>query len=124
MIYTKIKNDQKNSMKDKSLPKEFIKVVVSEFDRVGKDLTDAQCLGELTRLKKTAVIMNSVEEAKYLDKYLPTLMTRAEIETHVNTCIFNGSKTLGEIMKTFNTELKGLADNKLVSQIAKNLLKN
>lgn len=123
MIYNRIKDDLKNSIKDESLPKEYIKVVVSEFDRVGKNLSDEICLKELTKLKKSAVIMKNNQEIEYLDKYLPQLMGEDEIETQICHYIDSGIDTFAGIIKAFNMQFKGKADNKLVSDVIKKILK-
>lgn len=117
MIYDRIKNDLKNSIRDESLPKEYIKVVVSEFDRIGKDLSDEICIKELTKLKKSAVVMNNTQEIEYLDNYLPQLMGEDEIETQICHYIDSGIDTFAGIMKAFNMQFKGKADNKLVSKL-------
>lgn len=122
MIHQQIKDDLKQAMKEKLPEKEFIKVVLSEFSRVGKELSDEEALKELTRLKKTAVAMKSAEEIKYLDKYLPKMMGEDEIETQIMHYIDSGIDNIGQIMGAFNQQFRGKADNRLVSQIAKKLL--
>ena len=122
MIYQQIKDDLKNSMKDANLPKEYIKVVVSEFDRVGKNLSDKDCVKELTRLKKSAIIMKNTQEIEYLDKYLPQLMGEDEIETQICHYIDSGINNFGQLMGAFNKQFKGKADNTLVSDVVKKLL--
>jgi len=124
MIYQTIKEDLKNSMKNKSSLKWFIRVVISEFDRKGKNLSDEECLKSLKILLKDAHTMDNLMEITYLESFFPKQMSEEVITKHINTCFFNGCKSIGEVMKVFNTDFKGLADNKLVSQITKNLLKN
>lgn len=122
MIYNNIKNDLVQAIKNRSEQKEYIKVVIAEFDRIGKDLSDEECLKILKRMKKDSELMKNQEEIDYLDKYLPTLMSEDQIRHIIGIARFNGNPTVADIMKTFNTTYKGQADNSLVSKIAKELL--
>jgi uncharacterized protein YqeY len=61
-------------------------------------------------------------ELSYLAPYLPTLMSEEEVRSIVSKLIVDGKSNLGLIMKEFSTTYKGLADNKIVSQITKELL--
>lgn len=123
MIHESIKNDLSKAIKDRSSEKEFIKVVLAEFSRKGKDLSDEASLKILKEIRKNSEIMNNSDEMAYLDKYLPKLMSEDEIKEIIAVSRFNGVSTLPEIMKIFNTIYKGKADNSLVSKFAKELLK-
>jgi uncharacterized protein YqeY len=57
-----------------------------------------------------------------LEPYLPTMMSKELIKVTVEDMIKNGANNMGQIMGTFNKQFPGKADNKLVSQYAKELL--
>ncbi len=67
------------------------------------------------RAENVKSLENQIETIK---KYLPKMLSEEEIKT-----IISGleDKTLPSIMKHFKTNYQGLADMKLVSEIAKNL---
>jgi uncharacterized protein YqeY len=57
-------------------------------------------------------------ELKYLETYLPKLMSEDQIREIVLGYKASGLNNVGQIMGQFNKEYKNLADNKLVSSIA------
>ncbi len=63
-------------------------------------------------------VLSLENQIKTIQKYLPKMLSSDEIKN-----IINGleDKTLPSIMKHFKTNYQGLADMKLVSEIAKNL---
>lgn len=122
MIHQQIKDDLKNSMKSKSILKDYIKVVLSEFDRIGKDLSDEQSISIIKKLHKNAVQLNNNMEITYLECFLPKLMSENEIETQIAHYINSGINNFGQLMGAFNKQFKGKADNKLVSTVTKKLL--
>ena len=108
--------------------KTFLGVIKGEI-QAASSRTDYK--GEETVLaivKKMEKSLNEVgsDEAKlelsYLKDYLPTMMAESEVRTIVGTLISEGKNNLGLIMKEFSTTYKGLADNKVVSQVVKELL--
>jgi len=64
----------------------------------------------------------SIDESKYLQKYLPTLLTESEIETILFIFINEGLNTLPLLMRKFQEQYKGKADNKMVTNIINKLL--
>jgi uncharacterized protein YqeY len=88
--------------------------------------TDENVLTILKKVEKSLKQTNtdeSLKELEYIKGYLPTLMSEELIRVTIQGMINNGANNIGQIMGGFNTQFKGKADNKLVSQIIKELLK-
>ena len=67
------------------------------------------------RAENVISLENQIETIK---KYLPKMLSEDEIKNMINGL---SDKTLPSVMKHFKTNYQGLADMKLVSEIAKNL---
>ena len=67
------------------------------------------------RAENVISLENQIETIK---KYLPKMLSEDEIKNIINGL---SDKTLPSVMKHFKTNYQGLADMKLVSEIAKNL---
>jgi uncharacterized protein YqeY len=86
---------------------------------------DANTLIILRRLEKAIKQTNTPEsltELVYLEPYLPTLMSEDKIREIVIDFKNDGISNAGQIMGEFNKVYKGLADNKVVSEIVKEIL--
>lgn len=66
------------------------------------------------------------EELEVIEKYLPTQLSREEIESKIKETLANhglsGMKDMGKAMGLVNTVLAGKADGKTMSEIVKSLL--
>ena len=104
--------------------KNFLGVVKGEIQneagRSGKE-DDETVLRILTKMEKSLKQTNtneSLTELEYIKPYLPTRMGVDEIETIVRGYYNdNGLTTMALIMREFNTNYKGKADNQEVSSI-------
>jgi uncharacterized protein YqeY len=67
------------------------------------------------RAENVIILENQIETIK---EYLPKMLSEDEIKNIINGL---SDKTLPSVMKHFKTNYQGLADMKLVSEIAKNL---
>lgn len=76
---------------------------------------------QVENLKITPTTTSS-QEIDILQSYLPELMSEDEIRSVVASLKESGMNNLGQIMKHFSTNLKGKADNAMVSQIVKEVL--
>ena len=110
--------------------RDFLRVVAGEFGRKmenGIELPDEQVVVILKRMKKDAKVMGNHNEVLILEKYLPTMLTEAQIKVAVNSIIQeNGYSTMkdmgavmGEIKKLGTAPL---IDGKLSSSIVRELL--
>lgn len=87
--------------------------------------TDEKVLAILKKMEKSLSMVESEDnkrELGYLEPYLPKLMSRDDISVIVKQLIESGSNNMGLIMKEFNKSYSGKADNKMVSDVTKELL--
>jgi uncharacterized protein YqeY len=124
-IKERINADFMEAFKAKDMDrKNFLGVIKGEIQneasRSGKD-DDETVLGILKRMEKSLTQTNteeSLKEIEYIKPYLPKMMEYDEIEEIIKDYYDqNGLLTMGDMMKMFNSEYKGKADNKLVSSI-------
>jgi uncharacterized protein YqeY len=86
----------------------------------GTVTTDGSVLTILRKMEKALKQTNdpqSLVELRYMDPYLPQLMSEDQIREIVNGYKASGLNNAGQIMGQFSKEHKGLADMKLVSTI-------
>ncbi len=109
--------------------KDFLGLLKSEIQneetRPNAVSNDANTLLILRRMEKALKQTDSPEslvELKYMEPYLPQLMSEDQIREIVNGYKANGLNNAGQIMGQFNKEHKGLADNRVVSEIVKEVL--
>lgn len=129
MLQEKIQLDLKNAIinKDESR-KSLLRVVIGEFNREGKILNDDLVIRILKKLKENAEIMNNQDEIKILDEYLPTYLDEVKTKQIILDIIrennFSGLNNIGKVIASVkNSDYSNLVDYKIVSTIAKELLK-
>jgi len=86
----------------------------------GTTTTDETVMVILRKMEKSLKQTNTPEslgELKYLEPYLPKLMSEDKIRTIILEYKSEGFNNVGQIMGRFNREYKGLADMKLVADI-------
>lgn len=106
---------------------DIYRVMLGEFDRVGKELDDEEAVKVLTKIKKGAKECFDLDTVALCNVYLPTLFPREDIRSKIIHIInVQGIKTFpasfGRIMGEFNKLYKGKADNKLVSEVVREIL--
>jgi uncharacterized protein YqeY len=124
----RINADFMTAFKNKEMEKKnFLGVVKGEIQteegRTGK-ATDDVVLGILKKMEKSLTQTNtpeSLKELEYIKPYLPELMSREEIVSLIKEMAENGYDNVSKIMKQFNTIHLGKADNRIVSEVAKEL---
>lgn len=132
-LYEKIKNDIKESMKEKDQERlSSLRVILGEFPRLnlaaGIKPNDDQIISILRKLyksEKSILEINKQETSIFLevvDSYLPKLMSNEEIADFIKANIDltqykNIMQAMGPIMK----ELKGKVDGNNVKTILSNL---
>jgi uncharacterized protein YqeY len=127
----RINVDFMDAFKSKQMDKKnFLGVVKGEIQnevgRSGKD-DDETVINILKKIEKSLKQTNteeSLKELEYIKPYLPTMMGEDQIRDILLTYKSNGINNVGLMMGEFNKNYKGLADNKLVSEITKEILKN
>lgn len=87
--------------------------------------TDDSALNIVKKMEKSLKMTNTPEslaELEYLKPYLPELMSEDRIREVLIGFKNNGLSNVGQMMGEFNKSFKGMADNKLVSDIVKEVL--
>jgi len=93
----------------------------------GVVITDEVVIAILRKMEKSLIITNtqeSLNELEFIKGYLPAQMSEERISEIIRSYKANGINNIGQIMGEFNKNFKGLADNKLVSKIANDILKD
>lgn len=85
-----------------------------------------ESIAEFRRGGRDDLVAEAQAELAILETYLPTQLTRQEIELEARKIITevgaSGPHDLGKIMKPLMSKLKGRADGKLVNQVVRELL--
>lgn len=130
----RIDKDFLNAFKGKRKEeKNFLGIIKGEIQNEegrGTESTDENVLKILKKTEKSLKENMSrgdkeaEEEYKILEKYLPELMSEDKIREIVSSLINDGKNNIGLIMREFNMNYKGKADNSIVKDISLELLKN
>lgn len=127
-LQEKIIKDLKEAMlsKDNAL-RDFLRVVISEFNRVGKELSDDVVKRELSKLRENAKIMSNDYELKVLRTYIPDKLSEDETRIIVSSIVSANNITSMKEMGKFMGILKlypeaSLIDNAIASSIFKELI--
>lgn len=87
--------------------------------------TDESVLNIIKKMEKSLKTTNtpeSMSELEFIKPYLPILMGEERIREILMGYKSNGLTNMGQMMGEFNKSFKGMADNKLVSEIIKEIL--
>jgi uncharacterized protein YqeY len=129
MLKEKISEDFMIAFKAKDMNKKnFLGVIKGEIQNAelrGISPTDENVLNILKKMEKSLLQTNTTEslaELEYIKPYLPQMMSEKLIREKVLTYKKSGITNLGQIMGEFNKHYKGQVDNKMVSEIAKEIL--
>lgn len=138
-------NDLKQAMKDKdSVKKDIVQMVRAGVLQIEKDnkieASDSDVLGVITKeIKKLSDVLPDFETAgrqdlideankkiAILKTYLPEQMSESAIKDLINKTIAEvgavSIKDMGKVMGAVSAQTKGRADNKIVSQLVKEVL--
>jgi len=127
-LQEQITKDLKDAMlsKDNNL-RDYLRVVISEFNRIGKELSDEVVKKELSKLRENAKIMSNDYEIKVISKYLPNKISEDETRIIVANIIKANNITSMKEMGKFMGILKrfpqaSLIDNAIAAIIYKELV--
>ena len=125
----KINVDFIEAFKAKNMVKKtFLGILKGEIQNEegrGTISTDESVLIIVKKMEKSLKTTNTVEslgELEYIKSYLPTLMSEDKIREILSAYKNNGLSNVGQMMGEFNKSFKGMADNKVVSDIVKEIL--
>lgn len=108
--------------------RDFLKVVVGELNRMeSKQVSDADVLKLLKKMRENAVIMKNNDEILICDEFLPQNLSEVEITDIIKQIIEDNNCTsvrdMGKIMSGLNQHPDiARIDRKLASDIVKKLL--
>lgn len=122
-IQERIKNDANKALIEKDKEKlSFLRVIIGEFNRVDKVVSDEKALNILKRLYENAKQLNNLLEIQILDEYLPKELSDFDLQKFIEQIVTDyNCKSIGEVMKVLKNS--GLNyDGKKASNIIKNLL--
>ncbi len=134
MLYDKLKQDLKESMKNKEMEKvNALRVIMGEFPRLNKPAgelpTDDEILKILKSLKKNEELVlekSNKTDSVYLDvieSYLPKMMSKDEIKDFILTSgIDTDGKNAGQLTGMVMKELKGKAEGGLVKEVLSEMM--
>lgn len=126
-LIDRISKDYMDAFKTRDMGrKTFLSVIKGEIEneksRSSSPITDDKIVAILRKIEKSLKQVNTPEsesELAYLNDYLPKLMGREDVTRILMGYRDGGVSGMANMMKRFNEEYKGLADNKLVSEIAR-----
>jgi uncharacterized protein YqeY len=141
----KLLNDQMDAMRQKdALRLSVIRMVRSAIGYTeieqGRDLDDAgvldviardvkrhrDSLAEIAKGNRPDLLQQEQAEMAILLSYLPQQMSVEEVESHARTVIAQvgakGPSDMGKVMGTLLPQLRGKADNRMISQVVQALL--
>lgn len=123
-----VRHDMIDAMKAKSSEKvSLLKVVIGEFNRVGKEISDDKSIKIIRTMHENAKQMNNQFECEILDKYIPKMLDESKIKEIVTEIVtknsYSSMKDMGKIMGDLkNHPNSSQIDNKIASKIIKDLL--
>ena len=128
-IQQKVMQDLKEAMLAKNeAKKSLLRVLIGEFNRKGKELTDGEVVAEIKKMIENAKLMGNDGEIEILSIYLPKQLSVNELENIVKATAqlnnYSSMKDMGSLMKHLSDNYQGRYDGKLASQIVRQCLTN
>lgn len=127
-----INKDFLEAFKSKQMEKKnFLGVIKGDIQNEegrGVESTDENVLKVLKKMEKSLKenvdkgVVGAKEELEIIKPYLPELMSEEDIRKIVTELVAGGNNNIGLIMRVFNAEYKGKADNKIVKNISEEIL--
>lgn len=124
-IQEQINADLKQAMLQKDeATKSLLRVVIGEFNRVDKVLSDDKATSILKKMVENAKEVGNENEVVILQKYLPQQLSKDELTALISSIIedysYSSVKDMGKIMASLKETHAGRYDGKLASEIVKN----
>lgn len=130
MLYDKLREDLKISMKDKNTEyTSALRFILSELSRLNKLANELPTEDEIIAIlnvlqKNEKIVLNKLKLdssvfLEVVENYLPKMMTKEEIKEYLDSIDIDFSKfnNLNQAMGFVMKSLKGLADGKLVKEV-------
>ena len=123
-IQERVKEALKRAMKsvDKDA-KNILRVIIGEFNRVGKEVDDKAAIAILKKMKQNAQEQDNKIEVTIIEQFLPSQLSTDDLTTIIKETIhengFEGMKDMGKVMGLLQKEFGGQYDGKIASTIVK-----
>jgi uncharacterized protein len=127
-LQERITQDLKTAMVNRdTFKRDFLRIIISEMNYIGKVLPDSEVIRVLKRLKTNAILMKNEQEVDIIKEYEPTKLSVDEINNIVTTIIstkgYTNLRDLGGVMVAIKShENANQIDAKIASEIAKKIL--
>lgn len=115
-----------------NIKRDVLRVIKAEISREEAGIKvygDDEVIKLIQKSIKNLEIIGStvaMEEIKILEQYIPKQMSEVEIEEAIKLLVIetgaSGVKDIGKLMNAFNSQYKGMANGKLVSEVIKKIL--
>lgn len=124
-LQEKVNVDLKEAIASQNTPvKDLLRVVIGDFSRIGKILTDDQVLKIIKKMSEEAEECNNPSEIAILSKYIPESIDELTVKTIVQTIVDANDftqKDTGKIMPLCKARLGKDFDGKMVSKVLKEI---
>jgi len=122
-----INADLKSAMLQKNEEvKSLLRVVIGEFNRVDKTVTDEKATAILKKMVENAKELGNLKEVEILSGYLPTQLSETELREAILTISKDidatTMKDMGKVMNGLKAKYAGMYDGKLASTLIKEYL--
>ncbi len=119
-LQKQIKTDLKAAMIEKNSGlRDLLRVVIGEFDRIGKEVADDKALAVVKKMRQNALDQKNQDEADLLNPYIPQQLTELELVDIIAgfDAEFNlkSMQDMGFIMKTLKERYGGQYDGKMAA---------
>ena len=122
MVRKEIEYEMRHAMRNKNANRrDFLRLVLSEFSRESKDISDMEALVIIKKMHKNATELDNDYEVKVLNEWMPKPLNEKQITGLVKGIISDGFTEMGKIMGELRKS-DGV-DMKLASGIVRELLK-
>lgn len=126
-IQKQINADLKTAMLKKEVEvRDLLRVVIGEFNREGKDVSDEKASAIIKKMIQNAKDQGNTGEVTILEVYLPQQLSKEELTLLINTEIevegYNSMKDMGKVMSWLKANFVGQYDGKVASGVVRELL--
>ena len=124
-IQEKVKSELHTSIKVKDeAMKSVLRVLLGEFDRVGKAVGDKDAIGIVKKMRQNATEQGNLVEATILDRFLPEQLEGEALKKAVADAVDQlGAKgdprRMGQVMGSLSKKYPGMFDGKVASAMVK-----
>lgn len=126
-IQEMINSDLKLAMLQKNENvKSLLRVVIGEFNRVDKTVSDEKAISILKKMVDNAKMVGNLDEVTILEGYLPKQLSTQDLEMVIQSIIFDNGfssmKDMGKVMSILKDKYSGRYDGKIASDSIKKFL--